>query len=116
MSGRAAASWTRELVSRLADERSFARGVAYAFDGRVEGLDASGGALTATVRGARPYRVRLSGTESKRSWSCDCPVGEDGTFCKHCVAVALVSAGAAAGVERAESPRAEVDSVGAVVS
>jgi len=26
------------------------------------------------------------------AWSCNCPVGEEGTFCKHCVAVALEEA------------------------
>jgi uncharacterized Zn finger protein len=86
--------WSREVVSGVADEASFARGVVYAVDGRVEGLESSKGSSTATVRGSQPYRVVLSGRGSKLAWSCDCPVGEDGTFCKHCVAVALVVAGA----------------------
>ncbi len=43
-------------------------------------------------------------------------MGEDGTFCKHCVAVALVSAGAAIGVERAEPRRDEADSIGVYLS
>ena len=87
-------TWSRDVASRLAVGGSFARGVAYALDRRVEGLEGSNRRFTATVRGSRPYRVVLSGTASDLAWSCDCPVGEDGTFCKHCVAVALVVAGA----------------------
>lgn len=35
-----------------------------------------------------PYEVKLR-SGRKPGWSCTCPVGEDGSFCKHCVAVAL---------------------------
>ncbi len=38
-----------------------------------------------------PYDVELGIQDGKPSWSCSCPVGEDGSFCKHCVAVALVA-------------------------
>jgi uncharacterized Zn finger protein len=44
--------------------------------------------VTATVRGSMPYRVELR-RAPKVSWSCTCPVGEDGVFCTHCAAVAL---------------------------
>lgn len=87
-------AWSREVASELADEGSFARGVAYARDGRVERLETSDRSSTATVRGSRPYRVELSGPARPLAWSCDCPVNDDGRFCKHCVAVALVVAGA----------------------
>ena len=39
-----------------------------------------------------PYHVELR-RSPKVAWSCNCPVGEDGTFCKHCVAVALEELG-----------------------
>ncbi len=72
----------------MADPRSFMRGLAYQQQGRVE-VEAQGSdVVTATVRGSMPYRVELR-RAPKLSWSCTCPVGEDGYFCKHCVAVAL---------------------------
>lgn len=43
----------------------------------------------ATVRGTRDYRVTLWVEDGDLASSCTCPVGGDGLFCKHCVAVAL---------------------------
>ncbi len=77
----------------MADEGSLARGVVYALDGRVERLEIADGSLTAVVRGSHPYRVTLSGSHDAPRWSCDCPVGAERMFCKHCVAVAVVAAG-----------------------
>src|SRR4030095_17034681 len=39
--------------------------------------------------GTRPYRVKLWIAEDDLEYSCTCPVGADGEFCKHCVAVGL---------------------------
>ena len=89
----AAFDWWRELADELADEGSLARGVVYAVDGRVERLEIADRSLTAVVRGSHPYRVTLSGSRDAPRWSCDCPVGVERMFCKHCVAVALVAAG-----------------------
>jgi uncharacterized Zn finger protein len=69
------------------------RGVAYQREGRVEIDEHHGDGVTAVVRGSMPYRVELRRNPGP-SWSCTCPVGEDGEFCKHCVAVALEIAGA----------------------
>lgn len=80
--------WTRTKVETLADPRSFLRGVAYQQDGRVEISKRSESTIVAVVRGSMPHEVKLRST-GKPGWSCTCPVGEDGTFCKHCVAVAL---------------------------
>jgi uncharacterized Zn finger protein len=85
--------WWRELADELADEGSLARGVVYALDGRVERLEVAHGSLNAVVRGSHPYRVTLSGSRDAPRWACDCPVGAERMFCKHCVAVALVAAG-----------------------
>lgn len=84
--------WTRNEVESLADPRSFLRGVGYQRDGRVEIRDRHEDAVKAIVRGSMPYHVELR-RSPKVAWSCTCPVGEDGTFCKHCVAVALDEAG-----------------------
>ena len=80
--------WTRTKVETLADPRSFPRGLAYQRDGRVEIVKRSESTVVAVVRGSMPYDVELWSVGEPR-WSCTCPVGEDGTFCKHCVAVAL---------------------------
>lgn len=84
--------WTRGEVESLADPRSFLRGVGYQRGGRVEIGDRNDGAVTAIVRGSMPHHVELR-SNPEVTWSCTCPVGEDGTFCKHCVAVALEEAG-----------------------
>ena len=62
--------------------------------GRVERLTVDEDSATATVIGTEPYRVALRrDTSGTLTGTCDCPVGEDGGFCKHCVAVGLVVAG-----------------------
>lgn len=84
--------WTRSEIESLASQRSYMRGLAYQREGRVEIGERSGDTITATVRGSMPYRVALR-RDPKVAWSCTCPVGDDGEFCKHSVAVALVAAG-----------------------
>lgn len=76
-------------VLELSGPRSFARGVAYHHDGRVELGAVSADRVDAVVRGALPYEVHLWVAEGELGWSCSCPVGDDRKFCKHCVAVAL---------------------------
>ena len=46
-------------------------------------------ASVALVRGNRDYTVLLTSYEGALDYSCDCPIGSDGAFCKHCVAAAL---------------------------
>ena len=44
----------------------------------------------ATVHGTGRYRVRLTGSEDGvLDGECICPYGQEGNFCKHCVAVGL---------------------------
>lgn len=80
---------SRAVVRGLADPGSLARGAVYASQGRVERLAGSTERVTATVRGSMPYAVELRADGDALAWSCSCPIGEDGGFCKHCVAVAL---------------------------
>lgn len=98
---RMSGGWTRSEVESLADPPSFMRGLVYEREGRVEIDEGGGGTVTAVVRGSMPYRVELR-RDPKVAWSCTCPVGEAGAFCKHSVAVAL----AAAGPERGPEARA----------
>jgi len=64
--------------------------VGYAGEGRAERTVATADRIEGIVRGAMPYQVALWLDDGgKPGWSCTCPVGEDGRFCKHCVALAL---------------------------
>ena len=77
-------------IRALADPKSFERGTAYYHDGAVSRLTERDGELSATVRGTYRYRVELSvGDDDTLGYTCNCPVGGEGAFCKHAVAVAL---------------------------
>jgi uncharacterized Zn finger protein len=76
-------------LKRMASDRSFARGEAYFKDGRVHSLATDEGAATAIVRGQDDYCVTLRPTEREIRYSCDCPIGLEGEFCKHLVAAGL---------------------------
>jgi uncharacterized Zn finger protein len=81
--------WTLETIAALSDPGTLQRGRAYATSGRVTDIRRSAdGVVTARVTGKSTYRVRLT----DRGGTCDCPIGSDGGFCKHCVAVALAVA------------------------
>jgi uncharacterized Zn finger protein len=79
-------TFTEADVRDLAGPRSYERGLGYL--DAVGQLRAENGRITATVRGTERYRVVLHAT-GRLSAACNCPYGEDGFFCKHCVAVAL---------------------------
>ena len=79
-----------ELTLRhMAGERSFERGEEYFSDGSVRSLAEHAGTLSAKVLGTRPYKVKLWIEDGGLGYSCTCPVGAEGGFCKHCVAVGL---------------------------
>lgn len=88
--------FSRSEVMDLADAEVYARGVGYYRQGRVEPQDGNGGRHRATVRGSVPYTVELWVDSGRPLWSCTCPYAEDGSFCKHVVAVALTLDGGAA--------------------
>ncbi|PLS84040.1 MAG: hypothetical protein CYG60_20035 [Actinobacteria bacterium] len=80
----------RRLLLELAGERFFERGEDYYRRGAVRSLIEYEGTLTARVLGTHEYRVKFRiHQEGGLSYSCSCPVGADGLFCKHCVAVGL---------------------------
>jgi hypothetical protein len=81
-----------DALCALAWGRSFERGTAYAANGRVQRLKVTDHEASATVRGSRAFRVRLWIEDGEPAFSCTCPVGDDGLFCKHCVAVGLAAA------------------------
>lgn len=77
------------VVRRLAGERSYERGLDYYRHGHVESLEDRADGIRAVVRGTQDYRVELSSDDGVFDYTCDCPHGGDGAFCKHCVATAL---------------------------
>jgi uncharacterized Zn finger protein len=77
-------------VQSLADIKTFARGKSYFHEGLVSRLEQDDGVVRANVQGTHRYSVELGvGDDGELTYECDCPVGEDGIFCKHAVAVAL---------------------------
>lgn len=80
---------TKETLEALAGERAFERGTDYFADGTVVGLREVKDTITARVRGTYYYRVKLSAAAEGLAFECQCPVGQDRVFCKHCVAVGL---------------------------
>lgn len=82
-------SVTPEILRRLAGTRSFERGEDYYEDKTVRSLRRSDNGVRAMVQGTHRYRVRLWNDDGGLGYDCTCPVGWDGDFCKHCVAVGL---------------------------
>ncbi|WP_344631404.1 SWIM zinc finger family protein [Streptomyces glaucosporus] len=81
------AGFTEDDLRALAGDRSFRRGRTYLR--AVEDLAADGDRITATVYGNDAYRVTLLPAPGGLDGRCDCPYGQEGFFCKHCVAVGL---------------------------
>ncbi|MGA7409093.1 MAG: DUF6880 family protein [Bryobacteraceae bacterium] len=76
-------------LRRLAGAESYQRGMDYFSHGHVESLEERGGSVHAVVRGNQDYKVTLAAADGVADYACDCPVGSEGAFCKHCVAAAL---------------------------
>jgi uncharacterized Zn finger protein len=80
---------TDAVIRRLAGGQSYQRGLDYFSHGHVESLEETDDGVCAVVHGNQDYTVTLTAHEGVLDYSCDCPVGADGAFCKHCVAAAL---------------------------
>ena len=84
-------AFARRSVEAMADRRSFERGLLYAANGRVGKRTLTASTVKAKVRGSSSYQVKLSlDDDDEPAYDCSCPVGQEGRFCKHAVAVALV--------------------------
>jgi uncharacterized Zn finger protein len=79
----------QETIAKLARAPTLARGQTYAKEGRVMALACRGTQLVAAVRGESFYAVSLWVSETGLGFICSCPQGNEGEFCKHCVAVAI---------------------------
>jgi uncharacterized Zn finger protein len=89
--------WARALsdasLKRASSAAIFQRGKAYASSGAVEVVDEDPmpePALHAQVFGTETYATEVWIEDDAVSGDCDCPNAEEGWFCKHQVAVALV--------------------------
>lgn len=78
----------------MADAGTYARGERYHREGRVLEVETRGSALVALVRGTDRYRAKLWVKGDGLAYDCSCPLGAEGTFCKHLVASALAHLGA----------------------
>ena len=93
-------AFTEADLRAAAGPRSFERGLRYL--DAVAGLETVGSRVIATVRGSEDYLVVLTlggsrAGSARLKGECDCPYGQEGFFCKHCVAVGLTVARSAAG-------------------
>jgi uncharacterized Zn finger protein len=82
-----ALAFTEADIRQAAGSRSFERGLGYL--GAVEDLEIGTTEITATVYGNSAYRVAVTFGGERLRGGCTCPQGQEGFFCKHCVAVAL---------------------------
>lgn len=94
---------SRGALVELAGERYFERGEEYHRDGLARIFAEHDEIVAARVIGTYEYRVKLRAEGDELLYSCTCPLGVDGEFCKHCVAAGL------AWLERARGP---VDAAG----
>src|SRR5262249_54313011 len=82
---------TEADLRSAAGERSFERGTGYLR--AVSGIEAVGNQVMATVSGSADYLVVLTlpdpAAGTRLRGECGCPYGQEGFFCKHCVAVGL---------------------------
>lgn len=93
---------TAEAIAKLVDDRTLARGADYFERGLVTLVDVVPSEVVAEVLGTDSYDVRLyAADKGKLGYECSCPIGNDGVFCKHCVATALAWLGQG-GVEAAD--------------
>jgi len=80
---------TTSNLRLAAGSRSYSRGEDYFQRGAVHHLYCDGEQLTADVNGTHVYRVRITNDDGRLDGECSCPVGRDGDFCKHLVALGL---------------------------
>lgn len=80
---------TKAQLKELTDSRSWQRGVDYHRQGNVISLLEDKDKIIGKVRGTRNYNVKLWVKDGELDGECDCPMGDAGVFCKHCIALGL---------------------------
>jgi uncharacterized Zn finger protein len=82
-----ALTFTEADLRLAAGAKSYERGLDYVDS--VSDLEVTSTQITAVVYGSSPYGVCLTFGGGGLGAACTCPYGQDGFFCKHCVAVGL---------------------------
>ena len=80
---------TRAALRETAGPVYFARGEEYFDIGAVSSVRERDGMISATVFGSHPYKTSLLIRDGMLDGHCTCPLGQDGEFCKHLVAMGL---------------------------
>lgn len=80
---------TDDLIRDWAGPAYYGRGEGYFFEDRVLHLSERNQKITGTVAGTHNYRVELWADGDEFCYACDCPLGLNDEFCKHCLATAL---------------------------
>lgn len=80
---------TEQALQDYAGAKIFDRGLGYVRGGAVADLVDTGHTVKALVVGSDEYRVVLRAERGALGYSCTCPMGTDGDFCKHVVATGL---------------------------
>lgn len=93
---------TESTLRKLAGPKFFERGEEYCDAGAVRALETKDGVVSARVQGTRTYKVWLRVESGQLSYQCSCPLGDEGIFCKHAVAVGLAWLGQG---KEGDSPR-----------
>src|ERR1700689_168295 len=78
-----------DVLRNIAGRQSFTRGADYYADGNVLSIEEQNDGLAAKVQGTHLYHVEVWVDADGLAFECDCPMGEDLNFCKHCVAASL---------------------------
>ena len=80
---------TRKALQDLAGAVTFQRGEAYFANEAVSRIRVVEDKVSARVDGSDTYHVELRDDDGDLDYDCSCPQGDEGNFCKHCVAVGL---------------------------
>lgn len=81
-------SYNLEKIKFATDEATLKRAIDLYESGKVTAFKDMGYTYTATVLGTRPYKVIVSNKHYDQG-DCECYLGQNGTLCKHMVAVAI---------------------------
>ena len=80
---------TRKSLHDLAGTSTFQRGEEYFANEAVSRVRVVEEKVSARVEGSDTYQVELWNDDGDLDYECSCPQGDEGNFCKHCVAVGL---------------------------
>lgn len=83
-----APKYNLDKIKFATDTQTFERAVALYEEGKVANFKGELNGFFATVLGIKPYRVYV-GAKHYDQGDCECYLGQNGTLCKHMVAVAI---------------------------